>query len=341
VQIEKVRERFKLERVVFVGDRGMITEARIREELRPIEGLDWISSLRSPQIRGLVQQGSLQLSLFDERDLAEIEHPDYPGERLVACRNPLLAQERARKRDELLAITERKLEEVRQATLRDKRALRGKDRIGIRVGRILARTKMGKHFNFTITDDAFTYERNTESIATEAALDGIYIVRTSVKREQMSAEEAVTAYKGLAVVERAFRSHKVELDVRPLYHRLEDRVRAHIFLCMLAYYVEWHMRVALSPMLFDDEDPHAAGLQRKSIVSPAQPSQSAKRKASTKRTDDGLPVHSFKTLLDDLATQTKNTVENNAQNIQFVQVTRLTPLQEKAFRLLEVDPTRV
>ncbi|MFQ5601297.1 MAG: IS1634 family transposase [Candidatus Krumholzibacteriia bacterium] len=338
-QILKVRERFELERVVFVGDRGMITEARIREELRGVEGLEWISSLRSPQIRKLVNDGMLQPSLFDEVDLAEIHHPKFPGERLIACRNPLLAAERARKRQEMLAATESKLEEIRKATKRESRPLRGKAAIGVRVGRVFARSKMGKHFRYTINDDSFEFERNHESIEREKALDGIYIVRTSLGEEDISAEEAVKTYKGLAVVERAFRSYKtVDLEVRPIFHYNSERVRAHIFLCMLAYYVEWHMRKALASMLFDDDDPDGAQAKRSSIVSPALVSDSAQAKASTKKTPQGLPVHSFRTLLADLATLTKNQVEHRPTGLSFVSITRPTPLQQNVFDLLKVNP---
>jgi len=338
-QIRKIRESFGLNKVVFVGDRGMITEARIREELRPVEGLEWITSLRAPQIRRLVQNGVLQPSLFDELDLAEIHHPDFPNERLIACRNPLLAAERSRKRKEMLVSTESKLEEIRKATKRDKRPLRGKDAIGMRVGRLFARCKMGKHFRCTITEDSFDYELKPDSVKQEAELDGIYIVRTSLGPGEMSAEETVETYKGLAVVERAFRSSKtVDLHVRPIYHYNADRVRAHIFLCMLAYYVQWHMRKALAPILFDDHDPIGAKAKRASIVSPAKPSNAAQKKASTKKSQDGLPIHSFRTLLSDLATLTSNKVENKAHGLSFVRITRPTPVQQKAFDLLGVDP---
>ncbi len=338
-QITKVRERFELNKIVFVGDRGMITEARIREELRPVEGLEWISSLRAPHIQQLAKDGMLQPSLFDDVDLAVIHHPNFPGERLIACRNPLLAAERARKRREMLLSTELKLEGIRKATKRDQRPLRGKDAIGIRLGRVFARSKMGKHFRYTITDDHFDFERNNENIEREAALDGIYIIRTSLTEEVISAHEAVKTYKGLAVVERAFRSCKtVDLKVRPIYHYTAERVRAHIFLCMLAYYVEWHMRKALAPILFDDDDPDGAQAKRSSIVSPAKPSDSAQQKAATKKTPDGLPVHSFTTLLFDLATVTKNHVENEARGLSFVSITRPTPVQQKAFNLLNINP---
>ncbi len=335
-QIKSVRERFGLLRVVLVGDRGMITEARIREELKGSDGLDWISALRAPQIRKLLSAGSLQFSLFDEKDLAEITDPAYPGERLVACRNPFLAHQRAQKREELLAATERELEKISEATQRKKRRLKGKEKIGMRVGKVLGRFKVAKHFRITISDESFHYQRNAEKIAAEAALDGIYIIRTSVAHKTLSADEAVRAYKSLSTVERAFRSYKsVDLKVRPIYHWLAERVRAHVFLCMLAYYVEWHMREALAPILFDDHDKSSAQKLRPSVVAPVQPSVSAKRKARKKRTEDDMPVHSFQTMLSDLATIVKNRVHPKLpEALPFDQITILTPLQKRAFKLL-------
>jgi transposase len=341
-QIEKIRGRFGLTRVVLVGDRGMITDARIREDLKPVEGLDWISCLRAPAIKKLVEGGSLQLSLFDERDLGEIEDPLYPGERLIVCRNPLLAEERARKRRELLQATEQKLEKIVQATIRSRRRLQGQAAIGERVGRVLARSKVGKHFRCFITEDSFRYERREENIAREAALDGIYVIRTSVPREDIDADNAVRCYKRLSVVERAFRSMKtMDLKIRPIYHHLSDRVRAHVLLCMLAYYVEWHMRRALAEVLFADDDPEDAEARRTSIVAPAQRSRKALRKASTKRTQDGLPVHSFQTLLKDLATIVKNRVvaKDVVDPEPFDMVTKPTPFQQRALDLLGVSVT--
>ena len=337
-QIVKLRQRFGLSRIVLVGDRGLLTEARIRDELQPVAGLDWITALRSSAIQQLVRTGALQLSLFDQRDLAQITSPDYPGERLVVCKNPLLAAERARKRADLLHATERALEKIVTATQRPKRRLKGQDKIGLRVGRVLQRFKMAKHFQVTITEAEFTYGRDEERIAQEAALDGVYIIRTSVPDTTLDAEDTVRAYKALAEVERAFRSYKtVDLRVRPIYHYLADRVRAHVLLCMLAYYVEWHMRQALAPMLFDDDDKAAAEAQRASVVAPAQPSAKARRKASRQRTDAGEPVHSFQTLLADLATIVKNRIEPKIAGAQpFDQVTRPTPLQQKVLDLLRV-----
>lgn len=338
-QIQKVRVGFALTRVVFVGDRGLLTEARIREELRPIDGLAWITALRAPAIRQLVDSGALQLSLFDEQDLAEITSPDYPGERLIVCRNPLLAQERARKREDLLQATERELTKIAQATQRAKRPLRGQARIALRVGRVLGRFKMRKHFRIEITDTLFRFERDAERLAQETALDGIYVIRTSVPAQALAAEATVRAYKRLSTVERAFRSFKsIDHLVHPIHHRLADRVRAHVFLCMLAYYVEWHMRRALASMLFEDDDPAGGEAQPTSVVRPAQRSLRAHRKAQTKRTDEGAPVHSFQTLLQDLATVAKNRVRPKATGaVAFDMITTPTPLQQRAFDLLGVS----
>jgi len=337
-QIEKLQKRFKLERVVLVGDRGMLTEARIEQELRP-NGLDWITALRAPAIRALMEEGAIQPSLFDERDLAEITSPAYPGERFVACRNPLLADERARKRKELPAATEKELDVIVAATQRKKNRLRGKDHIALRVGRVLHRFKMSKHLRLDITEDSFRYERDEASIAAETALDGIYVVRTSLPAGTLDAEQTVHAYKGLAVAERAFRSLKtVDLKVRPIHHRLEDRVRAHVLLCMLAYYVEWHMRRALAPILFDDDDKPAGQARRTSVVTRARRSPRAEQKAATKQTRDGQPVHSFQTLLADLATLTKNRVRFQESNEATMTVyAQPTILQQRALDLLRVQ----
>ena len=335
--VKRLRDGFGLDHVVVVGDRGMITQARITQELRP-QGLAWITALRAPQVRTLWKKGPLQLSLFDEQDLAEITSPDFPGERLIACRNPLLAEERARKREALLEATEKELEKVRRATLWERGPLRGRDRIGMRVGKVLGRFKVGKHFRVTITDGLLEFERDEERIRQEAALDGIYVIRTSVRAGDLSAEEAVEAYKQLSAVERGFRVCKgSDLKVRPIHHRREDRVRAHVFLCMLAHYVRWHMEQRLASLLFTDEDPEAGRERRTSIVAPAQRSESADRKASRKRTQEGEPVHSFNTLLRDLATLTKNTVQVG-DHITFERLTRPTPLQERAFDLLDITP---
>ena len=337
--IAKLRQQFALTRVVLVGDRGMITSARIRDDFDAASGLDWITALRAPQIQQLVQGGTLQLSLFDQRDLAEISDPAYPGERLIACRNPLMAAQRARKRNELLAATERQLNDIATATQRARNPLRGKARIALRVGSVLGRYKMRKHFRLSIEETSFACARDDASIAREAALDGIYVVRTSVAATALASDEAVRAYKRLAQVERAFRSLKsVDLKIRPIHHRLEDRVRAHVFLCMLAYYVEWHMREALAPMLFDDDDPAAAEAARRSVVAPAQRSPRAQRKTVTKLTDEGAPVHSFRTLLSDLATVAKNRIlPTTKQPVTFDLITTPTRLQQHAFDLLAVN----
>jgi transposase len=335
--LEKVRSRFGVRRVVLVGDRGLLTEARIEEELSPQAAVDWITALRAPAIQQLVKQEVLQLSLFDERDLAEITSPDYPGERLIACRNPLLAEERSRKRTALLAATEAKLATIEEATGRSHRPLRGKAEIGVRVGKALERSKVGKHFRYEINEDSFTFERDEERVRREAALDGVYVIRTSVSAREMQAEEVVESYKALSRVEQAFRSFKtVDLKLRPIFHRRAERVRAHALLCMLAYYVEWHMRRDLAELLFDDHDPEAAAAARDSVVAPAQRSPAAKAKASTKRTEDGFPVHSFQTLLEDLKTATKNRVTVGETGIMFAQLAELTPLQERIFELLDV-----
>jgi hypothetical protein len=335
-QIAKVRQRFGLARVVFVGDRGLLTSARIRDELAPVEGLDWISALRSESIRKLAE-GPLQPSLFDQTDLAEIQHPDFPGERLIACRNPWLAIERGRKREALLRATESELEQVAAATRRAKRALRGKDQIGLRVGKVLGRFKMAKHFAITITQTAFTYQRKPETIAAEAALDGIYVLRTSVPREVLGTPDTVRAYKDLAQVERAFRCLKsVDLHIRPIHHRLEQRVRAHVFLCMLAYYVEWHLRKAWAPLLLAEDDPADAARRRGSPVKPAARSASSEAKASTQRTATGETVHHFRGLLDHLATLTQNTIQPAGNLPPFDRLTTPTALQRRAFDLLEI-----
>ncbi len=332
--VEKITGRFGLRRVVLVGDRGMLTQARIREELRPAEGLEWISALRGPAIAKLTESGTLQLSLFDEQDLAEISSPDFPGERLIACRNPLLAEERARKREALLAATERELEKIALAVRRKKKPLRGQDRIALRVGKGLGRYKVGKHFRLEITRDSFTYARDREKIAAEAKLDGLDVIRTSVGEAELAAEEAVRAYKDLSAVEAAFRSTKtVDLEVRPIHHRRADRVRAHVFLCMLAYYGVWHMKRAWAPLLFRDHDKAAAAAARTSVVAPARRSAAAQRKAAGKRTEDGLPDHSFQTLLADLATLTSNRMR--IASAAFWQTARPTPLQQRALDLLE------
>jgi hypothetical protein len=338
-QVEKLKRRFGLKHVVLVGDRGMITQARLREDLRPA-GLDWITSLRAPQIQALTEGGALQLSLFDERDLAEITTPDYPGERLIVCRNPDLARERARKREDLLVATERDLSRIAAQVRRRHAPLRGQAEIGLAVGAVVDAHKMAKHFDLAITEHSFTYSRKSESIAREARLDGLYVIRTSVPTAAMSAGDTVRAYKDLARVEQAFRAMKaIDLQIRPVHHWLEPRVRAHVFLCMLGYYVEWHLREAWAPILFHDHDRVAAQQARVSPVAPAEPSEAAKRKRGARRSDDGLPLSSFRGLVDHLATMTLNLVASAyAPNATITLTAKPTPLQEKAFQLLNVTP---
>ena len=337
-QVGKIRRRFGLRRVVLVGDRGMITDARIREDLQAVEGLDWITALRAPAIRKLVDEGSLEPSLFDERDLAEITSSMYPNQRLVVCRNPLLAQERRRKRQELLAATERALAKIAAAVARPSRPLRGADEIGLRVGRELSRFRVAKHFRIEITDRSFRYTRKQEKIAAEAMLDGFYVVRSSLPQGTLQPGQLVGAYKGLSKAERAFRRLKtIDLHVRPIYHHVADRVRAHVLLCMLAYYVEWHMRQAWAPILFQDDDVAAGEALRQSPVAPAKRSPRGQRKAAQKRTEDDEPVHSFQTLLADLGTITKNRIQANLPGAApFEKITRPTLLQDRALSLLGV-----
>jgi transposase len=333
-QVDKLRERFSLSRVVIVGDRGMLTQAQI-QKLKQHPGLGWISSLRSPAIRSLVQNGQLERSLFDETNLAEIRAPEYPGERLIVCFNPRLAAERGRKREELLQATQKALERLEAEVKRRTKTPLGKAQIGVKAGRILGRFKMGKHFTLSIDDGVFAWARREESIRHEADLDGIYIVRTSEPAERLSAPDAVRTYKSLALVERAFRCLKgVDLLVRPIFHRTEDHVRAHIFLCMLAYYVEWHMREAWAPLLFQDEE---LGKDRKQRdpVAPAQPSPSVRHKKATRRSCEQLPLHSFKTLLAELAKRCRNTCRVKSDPAsRFSSLTDLSPLQARALQLL-------
>lgn len=339
VQVDKLKQRFHLDHVVLVGDRGMITAARIETLLKPA-GLDWITALRAPTIRSLLDQGAFQLSLFDERDLAEVSSPDFPDERLVVCRNPLLAAERGRKRADLLAATEADLRKVAKAISRQNKPLRGADQIGLAAGAVLNRHKVAKHFTLTITDDTFAFARNSDAIEAEARLDGCYVIRTNLGQATFAASDVVRAYKSLSQAERAFRSVKtVDLEIRPIHHRLPDRVRAHVLLCMLAYYLEWHMRQALAPLLFDDHQRAEAVAARSSIVAPAQRSKAAHRKATTKRTDDDLAVHSFQSLLAELATFTRNTMAMAAApQDTFLLYPQPTPTQLRAFELLAVQP---
>jgi hypothetical protein len=335
-QITKIKTRFGLSRVCLVGDRGMLTHARIRDEVRPGQ-LDWISALRAPQIKALVEEGALQLSLFDTQDLFEISSPEFPGERLVCCHNPALAEKRARTRQDLLAATEKELTPIAAATGRAKRALRGKDKIALRVGKVINHYKMAKHFTLTITDESFTFTRNTEAIAAEAALDGIYVLRTSLPEHTLGRDDVVLRYKNLADVERFFRTLNSELDVRPIRHRLADRVRAHMFLRMLSYYISWHMKAALAPILFVDNDKPAAAAKRANPVAAAQRSDQALTKAARKRTPEDTPVHSFTSLLTDLATLCANQIQPADDMPAFTMPTSPTPLQRRAFELLDLS----
>jgi hypothetical protein len=332
-QVAKLREGFGLERLVLVGDRGMISHQAIGE-LKTLEGMAWITALKSTQIRSLIEAGALQLGLFDERNLFEFSHPEYPGERLVACRNRELAKLRAHKRQALLAATTLALEKIRERVARG--ALTGQATIGVKLGRVLDQYKVGKHFELTITDTHFAYRILEDKVAAEAALDGIYVIRTALPNRQMSAAEAVRSYKSLAQVERAFRSLKtVDLKVRPIHHRLEHRVRAHIFLCMLAYYVEWHLLEAWRPLLFADED--QAAKSHRDPVAPAQRSAAALKKASTHALTDGAPAHSLRTLLAELATLVRNTCRTPGaleHPATFELLTTPTPTQRRALELI-------
>src|SRR6187200_1753239 len=334
-QISKLKTRFRLSRVCLVGDRGMLTSARISDELRPAQ-LDWISALRAPQIKALVEADALQLTLFDEQDLIEITSADFPGERLVCCHNPALAAERTRKRQDLLAATEKELTTIAAATARNKRPLRGQDKIALRVGKVINHYKMAKHFNLTITEDTFTFTRNQEAITAEAALDGIYVLRTSLPADTLNHDDVVLRYKGLEDVERFFRTLNTELDVRPIRHRLADRVRAHMFLRMLSYYISWHMKQALAPILFHDHDKPAAAAKRPDPVAAAQRSDAALAKAARKHTADNTPVHSFTSLLADLATICANHIQPADDMPAFTMLTTPTPLQRQAFELLGI-----
>jgi transposase len=336
-QIEKLKQRFGLDHVVLVGDRGMITQARLTEDVKTA-GLDWITALRGPAIKDLMKGGALQLSLFDERDMASITSPDFPGERLIVCRNAELAAKRAHKRQELLDATERDLARIQAAVARKRNPLRSVTEIALAVGAVIEKHKMRKHFDLAITDTTLTFARKTDAIADETATDGIYIVRTSLTAEVLDDAATVRSYKSLSQVERAFRCIKtVDLQVRPVHHWLAGRVRAHVFLCMLAYYLEWHMRQKLAPLLFDDTDKDAAEAARESVVAKAQRSADAIRKQTTGVTPDGTPVHSFQTLLADLATLARNTIVTAvAPNLPLTVFTRPTKVQQRAFALAAV-----
>lgn len=342
-QIDKLRSRFGIKRMVLVGDRGMITAARIRDDLKS-SGLDWITCLRAPQIQALAQDhGPLQFSLFDERDLAEISSPDFPGERLIVCRNRDLAAERARKREALLVVTERELARIQAQVRRKGSHLHAAVEIGLAVGEVVNAKKMAKHFALDIRDGHFTWARKVDQIAAEAKLDGIYVIRTSVPAGDLGPAHAVQAYKDLSRVERAFRSMKtVDLEIRPIRHWSADRVRAHVFLCMLAYHVEWHLRQVLAPLLFHDTDLDAARAERFSPVAATEPSATARAKKATKRNANGDRINSFAGLIDHLGTLTRNTMRMPlAAKHPFTLLSKSTPLQEATFKLLGFDPKRV
>jgi len=336
-QVDKLRHRFGLERVVLVGDRGMLTQTQI-DTLREYPDLGWISALRFPSIRDLAEKGAFQTSLFDQQNLAEITSEDFPGERLMVCYNPHLAEDRKRTREELLKATEARLEKIaNEVARRTKKLLRGEE-IGVKVGKVINKHKVGKHIKLTIGDSKLEFERDETSIQREARLDGIYIIRTSESAQTLSAEDTVRTYKSLGQVELAFRCMKgVDLQVRPIHHRTEENVRAHIFLCMLAYYVEWHMRKALSPVLFQDDELDAARWERDPVAR-AEPSESARAKKHTKTTHDGWPVHSWTSLMAELGTQCKNTCKAGAgkAELRFEQVTQATPFQSHVFELLGI-----
>jgi transposase len=331
-QIRKLKARFGLKAVVVVADRGMVTKANLAL-LRETDGAGWITALKAPQVKKLVVQGALQLSLFDERNLAEISAPDYPNERLVVCRNPLVAAERTRKREQLLAATERALREIAERVERG--TLAGADQIGLAVGPAVRRYRMKKHFELAISDTRFSFERKSEQIEAEAALDGIYVLRTSAPAEALASADVVRSYKQLAQVERGFRTLKgPELEIRPIHHRLEERVRAHVLLCTLAYYLTWHLRAAWAPLLFKDECPPVAH----DPVAKASRSQAAERKAQTKRSADDEPCHSYKSLLAELATLTRNTIRVPGTGATFEKLAEPTALQARALELAERAP---
>jgi transposase len=335
-QIEKVRKGWGIENVVWVSDRGILTNSKINELVKPIEGLDYITGLTKPQIRKLAEVEVIQLGLFDQVNLVEFESEDYPDERLIACRNPFIAQKNQLQREALLEAVEKELDLIVQATQREKRALKGQDKIALRVGKILNQFKVNKYYNLEITEEGFSYQRQLELIAQETALDGVYVLRTSLESTLMDAATTVKAYKSLSQVEEAFRCYKsIDLKVRPIYHYKGDRVKAHIFLCMLAYYVEWHLKQCLAPLLFEDEEIDDGSLN----VIKASRSESAQSKERKKRNQENLPVHSFRTLLEDLGTICLNTVECTIRegSYRFSKITRPTQLQQKALDLLGVS----
>jgi hypothetical protein len=335
-QVTKLKQQFGLAHVALAGDRGMLTKARIRDDVKPAE-LDWITALRGPSIRALMATGAIQPTLFDNTDMAEITHPDYPGERLIACHNPFLQAERARKRGELLDGTEAELGKIAAATRRARRPLRGKDQIALAVGKVINKRKAGKHFLIDITDDGLSWRRDEQKIADEAALDGIYVIRTSLPAAVLGADGTVQSYKDLENVERVFRGLNTDLLIRPIRHRRPARVRAHVLIRMLAYYLTWHMQQRLAPILFKDDDPAAGRAARPSPVAPARRSPAALAKIAAKTTPDGGPVHSFATLLADLATITASRIQPPGGLPAFTTITTPTPVQQRALGLLGIS----
>jgi len=332
-QVAKLKERFGLDRVVVVGDRGMVTEARIREDV-VCARYDWISALRHGAIRPMVEAKVITPSLFDERGIAEITHPDYPGERLIACFNPITAEEQTRKREVLLELTEKELKKVTEACTREHKPLEGKGEIGLKAGAVLSKFKVGKYFRVHVGEHSLRVARNQETLDRDAAMNGIYVVRTSVPKEVLTAEKAVLTYKQLSKVERAFRTLKsVDLQVRPIYHYLEGRVKAHMFLCMLAYYVEWHLRQAWAELLYTDEE----GSVRSSPVAPVQPSPSGRVKKAKAHGKDGLPLQPFRGLLKSLSTLAKSQIRLGEKGPLYARTTKPTPLQARAFELIGIE----
>ena len=335
-QIEKVRKRFGIKNVVWVTDRGILTSSKINELVKPVEGLDYISGLTKASIRKLAEVEAIQLGLFDELNLVDMTSEDYPDERLIACRNPLVAAKNQKQREELLQIVEEQFELIIKATKREKRALKGADKIALRVGKVLNKYKINKYYNLEITDSGLTYERKQELIDQEMALDGVYILRTSVDKNVMDGVEVLKAYKSLSNVEEAFRCYKsIDLKVRPIYHYKGDRVKAHIFLCMLAYYIEWHLKQKLAPLLFEDEEID----DNSQDIIKARRSDTAVAKDRKKRNQENFRVHSFRTLMEDLGTICLNTVECNLESGKYVfpKITRPTALQQKALDLLGIS----
>ena len=335
-QIEKVRRRFGVKNIVWVTSRGILTNAKINELVKPVEGLDYISGLTKPQIRKLATVEAIQLGLFDESNLVEFESEDYPEERLIACRNPVIAEKNQKQREAILQVVEKELEQIVSATKREKRALKGQDKIALRVGKIFHKYKVSKYYTLDIKDEEFSYSRREEIIEREIALDGVYVIRTSVKKTVMNAARTVKAYKSLSQVESAFRCYKsIDLKVRPIYHYKGERVKAHIFLCMLAYYVEWHLRKTLAPLLFEDEE--TEDNYQEVLIAHRSKSESAKDRK--KRNNGNLPVHSFRTLLEDLGTICLNTVQCTLGNGKYIfsKITQATSLQQSCLDLLGVN----